>query len=229
MEASPAAPAERPAAALWDRLLSRERLLLLGGVYALELVIFFGAMVIPIDPATKQLLQKTADNLKNLTQGATPGSLAGAIFANNARIGLLEAIPGLGPLVFAFATTTTGQVLQVFAAAEGGPAVIYGALLFLFPYSVVELLGYAIAVEAGTMLVVAWRRKTLGEEARVFVVQVVGVVLVILVAAVMETLTLVWPYGSLALWVPEVLVVLWVWRRIPRAGRPPSGAPPPSS
>ena len=193
-----------------ERILERGRLLLLLGVFVLELLLFFGAMVIPIDPATQQRLQQAANSLENSTADQAPVSVLGLIFTNNVRVALAEMIPGAGILVFFISILNTGQVIQVLALSKGVPGVFYGVALFVFPFSFVELSGYAVALCSGSMLIVAWRRSRLRREARVFLLELVGVVLILLVAATMETITLLSPEIGLALWLPTGLIVAWL-------------------
>ncbi len=191
-------------------LLSRGRLLLLAGVFVMEMAIFFSAMLIPVDPSTQQSLQQAANTLRNTTSHASPGGMVELIFSNNVRIALAELIPGLGGLVFVYSIFITGQVIQVAAMSTGVPGAVYGALLFVFPFAIVELSGYALAVASGTMLIVSFMRKRLRREVRVFALEVVGVVVVLFVAAAMETATLLSPEVGLALWLPMGLFFAWM-------------------
>jgi uncharacterized membrane protein SpoIIM required for sporulation len=202
-----------------EGLVDRGRLLLLLGVFVLELLLFFGAMVVPIDPATRQRLQQAANSLQNSTADRAPAVVLGLIFSNNVKVALAEMIPGAGALVFFISILNTGQVIQVLALSRGVPGVFYGVALFLFPFSIVELSAYALAVSSGLMLIVAWRRNRLRREAPVFVFEMIGVVLILLVAATMETITLLFPEMGLALWLPTGLLVAWLAITLRRAIR----------
>lgn len=190
--------------------LDRGRLLLLLGVFVLELLLFFGAMVVPIDPSTQQRLQQAANSLQNSTSNQAPIAVLGLIFSNNVRVALAEMIPGAGALVFFISILNTGEVVQVLALSNGVPGVFYGVALFVFPFSIVELFAYALAVCSGSMLIIAWRRNRLRKEARVFVYELIGVVAILLVAAAMETITLLFPEIGLALWLPTGLLIAWL-------------------
>ena len=192
------------------RLVERGRLLLLLGVFVLELLLFFGAMAVPVDPDTQQRLQQAANSLSNSTANQTPAGILELIFSNNVRVALAEMIPGAGALVFFVSILNTGQVIQVLALSRGLPGVLFGMALFVFPFSIVELSAYALAVCSGSMLIIAWRRNRLRKEARVFVYEMVGVVLILLLAATMETITLLSPEAGLALWLPTGLLVAWL-------------------
>lgn len=192
------------------RLIEKGRLLLLLGVFVLELLLFFGAMAVPVDPDTQQRLQQAANSLQNSTVDQTPTAILGFIFSNNVRFALAEMIPGAGVLVFFVTILNTGQVIQVLALSRGLPGVLYGVALFVFPFSIVELFAYALAVCSGSMLIISWRRNRLRREARVFVFEAIGVVLTLLLAATMETITLLSPLIGLALWLPMGLLVAWL-------------------
>jgi len=192
------------------RLVDRGRLLLFLGVFVLELLLFFGATVVPIAPAAQQQVQQAARDLQNSTAHQAPVAILGFIFANNAKVALAELIPGVGPVVFFISMVNTGQVIQVIGTSTGVPAALLGSLLFVFPFTIVELSAYALAVCSGSMLIIAWRRKTLHREARVFAYEVAGVVVILLLAATMETITLLSYEVGLALWLPTGLLVAWL-------------------
>lgn len=202
-----------------EGLVDRGRLLFLLGVFVLELLLFFGAMVVPIDPSTQQRLQQAANSLQNSTTDRAPAAVLGLIFSNNVKVALAEMIPGAGAFVFFISILNTGQVIQVLALSRGVPGIFYGVALFLFPFSIVELSAYALAVCSGSMLIVAWRRSRLRREAPVFVLELLGVVLILLVAATMETITLLLPEVGLALWLPTGLLVAWLAITLRRAIR----------
>jgi putative effector of murein hydrolase LrgA (UPF0299 family) len=116
-------------------------------------------------------------------------------------------IPAAGALLFGASIFVTGQVIQVLAISSHLPGPVFGLALFFFPFAIVELSAYAMAVASGTMLIVAWRRKKLMSELRVFLVEAVVVVMTVLIAAAMETVGIVNPVVSLALWLPTGLAI----------------------
>lgn len=189
-------------------LLSRGRLTLIGLVFAFEIAIFFAAMVYPISPSDQQSLLQQARDLINSTTTKGPIGLMLSIFANNVRVALLEMVPVAGALFFAYSIFVTGQILQAFAISSNVPAPLVGFFLFFLPFSVVELSAYAIAVSSGTMLVISWRRKRLGQELRVFVVELSVVALVLITAAAMETLTIEDPVLGFSLWIPLLVALV---------------------
>jgi len=184
--------------------------LLLLGVFVLELLLFFGATIVPIDPAARQQVQQAAKDLQNSAAHQAPTAVLGTIFSNNVKVALAELIPGAGAVVFFITMVNTGQVVQVVGLSSGVPGALLGSLLFVFPFTIVELSAYALAVCSGTMLVIAWRRKRLRKEARVFVYEIVGVVLILLLAATMETITLLSYEIGVALWLPIGTLVAWM-------------------
>jgi len=186
------------------------RLLLFLGVFVLELLIFFGATVVPIGPAAQQQVQQAAKELQNSTAHQPPAAVLGFIFSNNVKVALAELIPGAGAVVFFISMVNTGQVIQAIGLSTGVPAALLGSLLFAFPFTIVELSAYALAVCSGSMLIIAWRRKRLHREARVFAYEAVGVVLILLIAATMETITLFSYEIGFALWLPTGLLVAWL-------------------
>jgi len=208
IEQTPSEP--EPAPSLARLLFQHGRLVLFAGAFAVELAIYFGAMVYPIDPVQQQALQQQAQTLANATIGQGPMAAFVGIFENNVRIALLEMIPAAGALLLALITFSTGQVIQVEAIGSSLPSPVFGLLLFLFPFAIVELSSYAIAVGSGSMVLVAWRRKTLHKEVRVFALEVCIVVVAVLAAAAMETMIDVNVVISLALWLPTALAIAMI-------------------
>lgn len=187
------------------RFLGRRRLIFFGAVLAVELTMFFFSLVYPIDPAQQQALMDQANSVIGSTTGQTATGVFSAISGNNLRVALLEMVPVVGVLLFAFSIFTTGQIIQALALSQGLPGPLFGAALFFFPFAILELSAYAVAVASGTMLLVAWRKKTLHWELRIFAMEAVVVIVAILVAAGMETLGIVSPFYSFALWLPTGL------------------------
>jgi Stage II sporulation protein M len=190
--------------------LSRGRLILVAIAVGIELAIFFAGAVVPVDQATQQVLNQTANGLRNATTNAPALVTMRVIFSNNLRVALIEMIPGIGPVAFVASIFTTGQLLQVITMATGIPGILTALILFVFPYTIVELSAYGLAVVSGSMLIVAWRKKTLHREIRVFFYEAVGVVVILFVAAAMETATLQSLSVGIGLWLPLGLFVAWL-------------------
>jgi len=219
-EAQPALqPGEENATSLPRELIARGRLVIFGATLAVELAIFFGAMIYPIDPAQQQELVRQANSILGSTGNQTSVSIFTAILSNNARVAGVEMIPAAGAALFVASIFTTGQIIQALAISSNVPGPLFGVLLFFFPFAIVELSAYAIAVASGSMLIVAWRRKTLGREAKVFVLEVGLVFFCVFLAAAMETVGIVSPVVGFALWLPTavgifalVMIVRESWR-----------------
>jgi uncharacterized membrane protein SpoIIM required for sporulation len=192
-----------------DDLFDRRRLLLILAVLIVEIALFVAGILTPIPSSARQSLENQTSTQFASVPTATPPQLFSLIFTHNLPFALLEMIPVLGALVFVSSIYITGIVAQVSAAAYGYPGQ-FGAVLLIFPYSLVEFSAYAIAVGAGIMLLISWRRGRLGRELRVFVLEMVAVAVVLCVAAIMETLTKFLPLMGLALWIPTALAVVGI-------------------
>ncbi len=196
-----------PEPSLAEQLLRRGRLIAFAAAFAIELAIFFGAMVYPLDPVQQKALLDQANALTNSATGQGPAGMFSAIFDNNLRVALLEMVPAAGALFFAVSIFTTGQVIQALAISSNLPGPLFGVALFFFPFAIVELSSYAVAVASGTLVLVAWRRKTLASELRVYLLEGIVVVVAVLIAAAMETVGIVNPFVSFALWLPTALSI----------------------
>lgn len=185
-----------------SELLSRRRLVLVAVVLFVEVAIFLAGLLTPMSPSTQQSLANSTGGAFGIVQTGTPAQLVAFIFAHNLLIALVEMVPVLGALLFVFSIYSTGLVAQALVVSQGQPAQL-GAAILVFPYSLVELSAYALAVGAGIMLLLSWRRKRLRREIRIFVLEGLGVVAILFLAAVMETTTIkISPLLGLALWVP---------------------------
>jgi Stage II sporulation protein M len=138
------------------------------------------------------------------------------IFVNNIKDALANLIPGIGSVVFAIATYNTARIIQVDAlAAQFSPA-LYSVALFLYPHSLIELSGYAIAVFEAFQISRVWN-DNVGRPgfSRFIIKHFIGsaciVTLVILVAAIFEESEIAYrPYALLA-WIPFGLIVFGIF------------------
>ena len=199
---------------LLSEVFSRPRFMLVVAILILELAIFVGGLLTPVPAATQQSLLNETNSQFVPLQNAGPVQLVFLIFEHNLVIALAEMIPIVGGLVFADTVYTTGLAAQALLASQGLPGQ-WGAILFAYPFSIVEFSAYAVAVGAGIMLVVAWTRKQLRRELKVFAAEAGVIVGILLAAAAMETATGLSPLVGLVLWLPTcagvaaLLILVW--------------------
>ena len=198
-------PQPRPSAV--KELLGRRRLALMLTVLLVELAIFFLAASVPMDMATQQALQNEAKNVTGASSSLGPTGQFVYIFTHNAVIAFGEMVPVVGGLLWVVSIYVTGQIFQAVALSQGAPGALYGLFLLVFPFAIVELSAYAVAVGSGVMLIVAWRRRRLRNETRVLVLAIGVVAAMLLVAAAMETVTITDPTLGIALWIPTGLTI----------------------
>jgi hypothetical protein len=199
-----------------QRLLSRGRLLLVAGAFVVELGIYAAGLLVPIDAGTQGFLANQTSTAFAPLQSAPPAQVVLLIFSHNAVIAMVEVIPVLGAFAFVSSIFATGVLAQALLASNGVPG-FFGAFLLLFPYSLVELSAYAVAMGSGVMLIVAWKRGKLRSEASVLLEEVVIVLALLLLAAAMEEVTSLSPLLGIALWAPTGLalgaLIVYVKRR----------------
>lgn len=190
-----------------SEILSRQRLAFVVVALLVEAVLFFVGLFTPLSgPARQSLANQTSSQFGNLTAGP-PAQLVAYIFTHNLSIALPEMIPIAGALLFGISVYSTGLAAQALVASQGLPAQ-WGVVIFAFPYSLVELTAYAVAVVSGFALLAAWRKGRLRRELRVFVLEGVAVTCILLVAAAMEVATVrVSVALGLALWLPTGLAL----------------------
>jgi len=188
------------------RLLSRGRLLLMAGAFVAELGIFIAGLLVPIDAGTKGVIVNQTSTQFAPLQSAPPTQVVLLIFSHNAVIAMIEIVPVVGAFAFVSSIFATGVLAQALLASNGIPG-FFGAFLLLFPYTLVELSAYAVALGSGLMLIIAWRKRMLRSEASVLLQEVVAVLALLLLAATMEEITSVSPGLGIALWAPTGIAV----------------------
>ncbi|MDA4128091.1 MAG: stage II sporulation protein M [Thaumarchaeota archaeon] len=189
-------------------LLAPSRMKLYAVAFLLELAIFFAATLAPVAPSQKQiLLNQGRDLINNATSGTPPQTIV-LIFANNFRIALFDIVPLFGAFFFGYSMFATGQVIQVLAQGSNVPPLALGAVYFLFPYTVVELAAYALAVSEGVMIIWAVKRHGLRRELSLLPYGIILLAGVLVLAATFETVFLVSTRAGLTLWLPLGLIVM---------------------
>ena len=178
----------------------------MAGAFVVELGIFAAGLLFPVDSGTQgSLLNQTSTQFAPLLN-APPAQVVMLIFSHNALIALVEIIPVLGAFAFVNSIFATGILAQVLLASNGVPG-YFGAVLLVFPYSLLELSAYAVALGSGIMLIDGWRKRRLGSEAVVLLKEVIVVLGLLLLAAAMEEITNLSPALGIMLWLPTGLVV----------------------
>jgi len=188
-------------------LLGRQRLTLVLTVFLIELTIFFLAASVPLDAATQQLLQKEAKGLTRASSSSGPAAELVYIFTHNTVIAFGEMVPVVGSLLWAVSIYATGQIVQAVASSHGAPGALYGLFLLFFPFALVELAAYAVAVSSGVTLIIAWRQRRLRNEVKMLVLEGGVVATMLLAAAAMETVTITDPTLGITLWIPTGLTI----------------------
>ncbi|MDG6910150.1 MAG: stage II sporulation protein M [Nitrososphaerota archaeon] len=200
-------PESAPSPSAAAEFFSRRRVAFVLLVLLVEIGIYFAGLFTPMsDAARQQLANQTSTQFGNFRSGS-PAGLTAFIFTHNLTIALFEMIPVAGAFLFGFSVYGTGLAAQALVAYQGLP-VQWGAVIFAFPYSLVELTAYALAVVSGFALVAAWRKRRLRREAKVFMLEGIAVAGILLVAASMEAATVgISPVLGFALWLPTGLVI----------------------
>jgi hypothetical protein len=178
----------------------------MAGAFVAELGIFAAGLMVPIESGTKVFLANQTSTQFAPLQGAPPVQVVLLIFSHNAVIALVEVIPVIGAFAFVSSIFATGILAQALLASNGVPG-FFGAFLLLFPYTLVELSAYAVALGSGIMLISAWRKRSLRSEGRVLLKEVMVVLALLLLAAAMEEVTSLSPTLGIALWAPTGLAV----------------------
>jgi hypothetical protein len=205
MNPEPETPGPKPRS-LTSQLFDRQRLLVMLGLLVIEFAIFVSGLLTPLSSADQQMIaNQTSSQFLPIQSESFPQQVV-FIFSHNLLIALAELVPVFGAFLFVYSVQATGLATQAIVASRNLPG-LTGLILFAFPYSLVELSGYAIAVGSGVMLLWAGIMRRLGRELRVFAVEVVVLVGVLFAAAAMETATNSSLIVGFALWIPTGLAI----------------------
>lgn len=199
-------------------LFGRARMNLILVLLAIEIGVFLVGLFTPVPTSFRQALANETGTQFAPFKTAGPVQLVTLIFSHNLLIALGEMVPGAGAVLFFTSVYTTGLAAQALVMSQGLP-VAWGVALFAYPFALVELTAYAVAVASGTMVISAWRKKALHREARIFGLEALGVASILLAAAAMEATTTSSPILGFGLWLPTgvALAVAIVALRLRRA------------
>lgn len=117
-------------------------------------ILFLGTSA-PIDAATQQALQNEAKKLPGVSNSSSPVGLFVYIFAHNTAVALGDMVPVFGGLLWVASIYETGQIIQAVALSQGASGALYGLIVMLLPFAIVELAIYTVAVSSGLIVVVA--------------------------------------------------------------------------
>jgi uncharacterized membrane protein SpoIIM required for sporulation len=135
---------------------ARRGLLLCVLLFLIEVGLFFAVSSLPFFPGEQALYTNQSNQIGTEFQNATLFTQFSGIFVNNYRIALIEMIPGIGLLFFAFSLYATARILEVISINDhASPLIVVLVLLLLFPHSWIELPAYAVATAEGIFLLYA--------------------------------------------------------------------------
>ncbi len=114
-----------------------------------------------------------------------------AIFQNNFMYTLIMFIPVLGPLSGFYVLYSTGRAIAAFALVSGeNPAVLF-LLTFFFPHAWIEYTAYALAMSQSLWLTLRIvQRRSLKAEAKYTCMFIAACAALLLIAAVVEMMTI---------------------------------------
>lgn len=167
-------------------------------LFIIEVGLFFAVTSLPFFPGEQALYTSQSNEINSQFQGAGLPSTFWGIFVNNFRIALIEVIPGIGLLLFAFSLYATARILQVISMNDhASPIIVVLILLLFFPHSWIELPAYAVATAEGIFLLYAvfkWLFDSTGRssvkwraELAQLVINIAIVTVMLLVAALFES------------------------------------------
>jgi uncharacterized membrane protein SpoIIM required for sporulation len=197
------------------REFARRGLLLAVALFLIEVVLFFVVSSLPFFPGEQAAYTAQSNQISSQFSNATLFAQFSGIFVNNFRIALVEFVPGLGLLLFAFSLYATARILEVISISDNlPPALVVLILLLLFPHSWIELPAYAVAVAAGSYFgyaLIRWQKTRWGPEIGVLLINVAIVTVMLLVAALFESVEIqVGGLLFLVTWIPFAILIAGV-------------------
>jgi len=120
-------------------------------IFVAELIIFLLSSGIPVySPSLVQQYNSLEQSIRS--QGYI--DIALSIFANNIRVAILDFIPAIGVIFFAYSIVSTGMLLSAVSTASNISGFIVALGLLTFPHSFLELPSYAIATASGLYMLI---------------------------------------------------------------------------
>jgi uncharacterized membrane protein SpoIIM required for sporulation len=171
-------------------LLTKRWALFVALIFVADLALFIASSLYPVPPSDVESVVNQAKGLvEGLSQAPLPVKVL-LIFANNARIAVVEFVPVLGTIVFAVSSFTTGQVLSATAATTGIPSPLLVFAVFSSPHSWLELPAYALAAAQSLLLIYAAATRSFKFELRRTGVVMAIDMIVLFYAAFLESVTI---------------------------------------
>lgn len=144
-----------------------------------------------------QISDEDAKSFLQEFEKAVEGIDAIGIFTHNASVALPMFVPGFGIAWGAFAAWSTGLAFKALVSTTP----ILGklpplALLYFSPFGIMELTAYSIGMSRSFLLINAiLKKKPLGKELRITVIEIGMVIVILLVAGFIEY-AMIQQYGS---------------------------------
>ena len=210
---------------VWERFFGR-RLSVILSLFLGEVLLFFVLTSVPFFSGEQDSYGQQAQQLGRLLDRSFIGLIA-VIFTNNARVGLIELVPGVGPLFFGISVYETARLTQAIALSQNFPPPLVVLTLFFLPHSWIELPAYALATGESVLLLnssLRWllkdERGRMRMELEQLVLVLLVVVLMLLIAAMFEAEEIVLGVTGLIIWIPFALfatLVLLYRRKVRRS------------
>jgi len=200
----------------------RRWLTLVLATFVFEVALFAVVSNVPLSPSDANSLLNDTRAILSQIENEPLMFNALDIFANNALIAVFEFVPFLGWIRFVEVTILTGQVISALASSSGVPASILLITTFLSPHSWVELMAYAVAIAESILMVYSAFAKRLKEELSRAAASFALVILMLMVAALLEAITVQYSIeGFVYAWAVALaigLAVSWAYLRMRRSG-----------
>ncbi|MDQ1279452.1 MAG: hypothetical protein QG670_714 [Thermoproteota archaeon] len=151
------------------------------------IVAFFWGSTASLSPQYSRAL---INDLQNMI-GTTPSAVT--IFQNNMTICLFFFAPFLGDVFMALVAYNTGLVLAALPVVNplAPNSLVLFATTLVFPWTWMELSAYSLASSTGLMIVVSAVRRTLGRDAKRYLLSLVVCVVLLAIGAIIEEQALI--------------------------------------
>ncbi|AAY79551.1 stage II sporulation protein M [Sulfolobus acidocaldarius] len=177
--------------------------------FIIELAIFIGVSSIPYNnPALVQEYNSMESGIYSMPYF----SQVIEIFSHNLLIATIDFIPVVGAIFFGISIGQTAYLLSVVATSRNVPSFLVAIALLTLPHSAVELPTYAIAVAAGTYVIVKrkdWKRYLL-----MYPLIPIELFLAALIESAIITYTGFNPYALWPASIGSLLLVYFLYQRI---------------
>jgi len=167
---------------------SVKRILTIVVFFLFSTMIAVAGVLTPLSPEESQTRSEDLKQLQDEIRGLDVWDMKVYIFANNFRICLMMFIPLAGPFIGTYVLYNTGVFIGAESTTMNVPGLLILFSLFLFPFTWMEFIAYAIGLSGSVWLTWCIVRRKWKSEIKMTAILIIICAVMLFVAALIEAL-----------------------------------------